>query len=292
MKTRKAITIAASCFILVNIVLGWSNGQNPNTGNPTAKNCANAGCHGGSPPDSCAQILFSTLAGSGTWQSGTNGVVIQPVAATDTNPGQPGGFCGDTTLRCWNYTINFTDCNNQPIPINVYFHDCLQGFERIYQANGIYYGEIGNSPMLNWMTINGQPSNVSYLTSWCMLLFTVTNSSFQDSININIGLVLGNCDTIPGNDSTLFFSTKLAYSGQFSSHDEVMVLTGNYHYHPPKIEYRGNGVMVTERCAWQIVTADGRLLYEDDQPVYIELPTGLYYFRRKVDGYSKTISIR
>lgn len=288
---RKRIITAISASILVLLISslqGWSNGQNPNTGNPTAKNCANAGCHGGAPPDSCAELIVNTLVGSGTWQSGTNGLMIMPIIATDTTGG---GFCGDTTLRCWNYTVNFTNCNNQPIPINVYFHDCNRGFERIYQANGIYYAEMRNSPQLDWLGITGKPANVSYLTAWCTVLFNVTNPSFTDSILINFGVVFGNCDSIPGNDSTILYSMKLGYSGAFSTYSDVMNLVGTHHLHGMDIHREGTGVKVNMVIPWQIVTPDGKILYEDSQPVYIELPPGLYYFRRKIDGQSKKLTI-
>lgn len=286
---RKLILTAISCFILVNLVLGWSNGQNPNTSNPTAQNCSNAGCHGGTPQDSCMGVNVQTLLGGGNWQTGMNAIRIQPFAAVDTNLGTPGGYCGDTTLKCWNYTVNFTSCSNQPIPINVYFHDCMQGLERIYQSNGIYYAELGASAGLGWQAIPGQPANVAYYSNWCILFFNVTNPSFTDSILINVGLVLGNCDSTASNDSTVFYSTKLGYSGQLSN--PLPDLTGPYHLHPQDVQVNYDGIKVNTSEAWQIVLPDGKILHEDIGPAYVSLPTGLYYFRKK-NGRSKIITIQ
>jgi len=276
--------IAISIVILAIFTQGWRNGQ-LQQGNPTVYGCDAPTCHGGVLPD--GELLITSLLGSSTWQTGTNAVVVQPVAAADT---AGGGFSGDSTFKNWNYIMNFTRCNGQPLPIVASFHDCISGIERRYQANGIWYVELGSSPALSWMNIAGRPANAVYLTEWCITHFIITNGAFQDSIKINACVVFGQGDNDPSNDSTICTSLKLAHSGAFDTSPQIDGLSVPNNTYVNILTVGNGGVSIHHTGAWRIVSLIGTEI-KGIGVKFLSLSPGLYYFSTDL-GVTKKIIIR
>lgn len=282
MKT-KAIILAILFVTLAIFAQGWRNGQISQISNPTAQNCANTGCHGGTAPG--AYLHVEVVSGNNqTWTQGTNAIIIQPIAATDTIGG---GFSGDTTLRCWGYTMNFTSCTGGPLPISVSLHNCNHGWPLKYQSNGIWYVENTGNPPLMWQSIPGQPSNVRYFTSYCMAVFTI-GPGYQDSIRINIGAVFSNCDSTQGGDSTVFYNSKLGYQSPLNdgiTENEIMTSL------PVNSHAVVNGVLyIKHRGPWRLTTMEGRAFYGVTEKA-IPLAAGIYFLQIGL-GKPKTIQIR
>lgn len=260
MKT-KAIMLAISFVTLAIFAQGWRNGQLLNTPNPTAQNCANAGCHGGQAPETFLDLIM--ISGNNqTFTPGNNALIVRPVVATDTIGG---GSSGDSTLRCWGYTANFTTCTGQPLPISVSMHSCSGGMPLKYQSNGLWYVEATENPILQWQTLPGQPSNVRYLTNYCIIAFTVSGS-YADSIKMNFGVVLSNCDSLRTGDSTIFYSSKLGAA--LPLHHEV-------HEHPNTLPFQG----VNDRDYWEVINLHGVVILSGKGGQELSLQPGLYYMR-------------
>ena len=283
MKTGKYF-LATLFVILAIFTQGWRNGQLPHTGNPVVYGCDAPTCHGGVLPD--GELLITSLLGP-TWQAGSNVISVQPIVAVDT---LGGGFSGDSTFSTWNYIMNFTRCNGQPLPITVGAHSCISGTERRYQANGIWYVEIGNSPELRWMSIAGRPANLMHLTHYCLAQFQITNTSFDDSIKVNVCAVFGQGDTIPGNDSTVCTSLKLAHSGAFDTSPQIDGLSVPNNTYVNILTVGNGGVSIHHTGAWRIVSLIGTEI-KGIGVKFLSLSPGLYYFSTDL-GVTKKIIIR
>ena len=252
MKT-KAIFLTAVLVTLAIFAQGWRNGQQSQGGNPTAQNCANSGCHGG--PLEGASVCLTAISGNNqTWTQGTNALVIQPIAATDTFGG---GFSGDSTFKFWGYTMNFTSCTGGPLPLSVSLHNCSAGTSLRYTSNGVWYVEgTGNIP-LTWQQISGKPANVSYLTSYCMIVFT-------------------NGDSLRTGDSTIFYSTKLGYEYPFATSPQTDVLSVPKNTYVNILTPTDYGVYIHHRGAWCISTVYGRRIAVGYAEREVSLKPGMY----------------
>lgn len=283
---RKAITTLTALIILILFVQGWRNGQLPNNPNPTAKNCQNAGCHAGNLQES--SISIELLSGNNTnWSQGTNAIIIRPIIACDT---LGGGKSPDSLFTEWGYTMNFTSCTGGPIPISVSLHSCSGGSSYRYQSNGIWYAEIGTPAPLVRQNVPGMPANITCLSAYCIISFVM--GSYPDSIKVNIGAVFSNGDSIPGNDSTIFYSVKLGPSNPLTHEPFTGGLSSPFHIHPLLLKCGLDGLSVYYTGRWRIVSAAGVVVASGTgNREQIHLQTGAYYLQAEGENLITTKAI-